>query len=718
MRFYSNQPKKSKLLLKMLSPIIFLLVVFGYLNSGVLYRSLVKVNMYSSYTTFLDTKFHFVEFFSLKKDSLVKRGDLVVKMSPTNYVNLQKERAKKTTNYILNDAIIDVKAMDSIENTYYKAKVRLGSKTSNSKLKLFGLYPDHFGDSDGHSFRLKFNGGTDFGKKKVNVLKPITRSFNLDRLINIVFKKGFKGLAIHSVPVNVIFNKKKYGIYLIEDFFDKYFIEENLNRESLLFEITNNKARFNHIPKNEKFLEEQAVIEELVSNSDFNSFFKLINEDKLFGFMAFTLIMNNNHSALDINVHWYYNSLTNSFEPTIRETKIKTITEDIPEEKFNIKLKSILGRKNKVLTDWMSSMSAVKFNRGISKALREIEIQFRYTLKDSNYINFKNKLIGFNSEMIKNEKLFYNNIQKLKRKKLVAPVGLTKVIRITKDTIISKDMLINKDTSLVIKAGTKVVFTNDANLIVKQGKLIVNGTLENKVQFIADKKSASSIYINTQKEINIQYASFANLSALNKGLWKLPSSITVFESKAVFSNCEFLENRTGDDMINIYACKEVAFKNCVFTNIKSDAIDSDFSKATISNCVFTKIGNDAVDGSGSDLSIENNVFEYVEDKVISAGEKSKFSTKSNIIKNSELGLVSKDGSYLISEKDQLINNVIDIVLFKKKPIYQYPKLELIDTKVYSNLIEKGCNFKGIKDPVFAKKIHKKLYGNRYGKATE
>ncbi|MEP1488860.1 MAG: right-handed parallel beta-helix repeat-containing protein [Algibacter sp.] len=633
-------------------------------------------------------------------------------MSPTNYVRFQKERAKKTKDYILNDAI------DTIQHNYYKAKVKLGNDPSASKLKLFGLYPDHFGDSDGHSFRIKFDGETGFGKKKVNVLKPISRSFNLDRMVNIIFKKTFNGLDIASEPVNVIFNKKTYGIYLIEDFFDKYLIEGNLNRESLIFEIINNKAYFNHVPKHEKFSVQQTIIDDLVSESDFKNFIKLIDEEMLFGFMALSLIINDNHNALDINLHWYYNPLANTFEPTIRETKIAHIEKEVLENEFNSKLNSIIGTRNKVLTDWMSSMSTSKFNSGISKALAKIENQFNIILEDSSYINFKYKLIGFNSYMTKNEKLFHENIQTLKRKQYPELIKSIETIRITKDTIINRDIIISKNKSLIIEAGTKVTFTNNSDLIVKSGQLTVNGTDTNGVQFVTNKNSESSIYINSKKDTKISYASFTNLSALNKGLWKLPSSITLFESNATFLNCEFLDNKSGDDMVNVFSCKDVVFKNCAFSNIKSDAIDSDFSIVDISDCNFTKIGNDAIDGSGSTISINNSFFQYIEDKAISAGEESRFTTVSNTIKNSELGIVSKDGSHLISQNNQLTNNTIDLVLFKKKPIYSYPSLKLINTKINSNLVEKGSHFIGLTHPIFAKNINKKLYGNEYGKATE
>ena len=712
MRFHPEQPKRLKSTLKILSPILLLLVILCYLNFDIVKRSIVDVNARSSYNTFLDTKFQFNEFFNPNSNAQSVRKDLIVKMSPSNYVLLQKERAKKTKDYILNNFDEDFKY------TYFKAKIKLGQGTSKSDIKLFGLFPDHYGDSDGYSFRLKFNGETGFGKKKVNVLKPMTRSFNLDRMLNVLFNRTFNGLDITSQPVNVNFNKNDYGIYLVEDFFDKYLIEENSNRESYIFEITDKDIYFNHAPKDQKFLDQKIQLKNLVSNTASETFLKLINKEKMYGFLGLCLILNNNHQLLDINLHWYYNPLTNTLEPTLRETKITKIEKDINEADFYTSIKSIIGKRNKTLTNWLSSIQESDFNIKISEAILKIKNDLKNNLNDASYLDFKAKLIGFDSHMSKNETLFKANLDKLKLTYHEALIPVFETIRITKDTIISKDFIISKHQNLIVDQGVTLTFTNNSNLLIYNGTINVYGTELNPVHFSAEDNSNSSIYIKTDHRVTMQHASFTNLSALKKELWQLPSAITLFESNATFLNCTFSDNKNGDDMINTFRCNDVAFKSCTFLNIKSDAIDSDFSNVSITESNFNTIGNDGVDGSGSIVSIYSSTFNFIEDKAISAGEESKFTTKHNRIENSELGLVCKDASQLISTEDQLKNNTIDVVLFKKKTIYSEPSLQLINTKTHSSLIEENTFFSGLDHPTCALNINEKLYGNEFGKATD
>jgi len=708
MRFHPVKHTSKKQLLKIWSPILLLVFVLCFLNADILKRSIVDVNMRSSYTSLLDTKFKFIEFFSTPS----QREKLVIQMSPSKYVQFQKERAKKTKDFILHE----------IEKpfvfNYYKAKARLGNTTSDSKIKLFGLYPDHFGDSDGHSFRIKYNGKEGFGKKKVNVLKPIARSFNLDRMINMMYRNSFSGLEISSNPVDVIFNKKDYGIYVIEDFFDKYLIEENFNRESFIFEIIDKEVYFNHAPKDEKFINQKNRIIELVSAQDSEAFIASINKDKLFGFLALTLILNNNHQALDINTHWYYNPVINKFEPTLRETKITKAENNLNEDQFRSEISSILANRNQILSDWMSTIDDEEFIKGINKALFKIRHTFEGTLKDSVYIDYKQKLIGFKSYMTKKENLFRSNFIRIKLNDYQETNPTLELVTISKDTILDSDLIISKHQELIIEKGVTMSFINNSNLLVLGGKIKVNGTTQNPIHFKASVNSKSSIYINSDAHININNASFTNLSGLKKDVWELPSAVTLFETNATFKNCTFSGNLNSDDMVNTFRCQNVVFDNCEFYNILSDAIDSDFSNITVSNSNFTTIGNDGVDGSGSIVSINYCVFNGIEDKAISAGENSIFKSNNNTILNSELGLVCKDGSVLTSNKDQLKNNTIDLVLFKKKPIYTTPSIELINTEINSNLIEKESKITGLKNPTYAKNINKKLYGNDYGKATE
>ena len=176
MKYY----RKVKSSISRLYIVIFVLLVCVIIFStrDIIYRSLVTINLGSVYVELLNEKAELINFF---KKNEVKTVDL--SMSPNNYVRMQKERANMVSNYVItgNQWFGD--------NNYYKVKYNDGSSLVKAEIKLFGMNPDHFRDSDGHSFRLRFDGGENFGDKKVNFLNPRSRDFITDPLLNIIYGK-------------------------------------------------------------------------------------------------------------------------------------------------------------------------------------------------------------------------------------------------------------------------------------------------------------------------------------------------------------------------------------------------------------------------------------------------------------------------------------------------------------------------------------------------
>ena len=118
-------------------------------------------------------------------------------MSPNNYVKMQKERSSMVTNYIKTGKLWDGK------NNFFNAKyIDTIGDTVDAEIKLFGMNPDHFRDSDAHSFRLKFKNSNGFGKE-VNFINPRSRDYITDPLLNIIFSKLYSGIQIRYEPVNV-----------------------------------------------------------------------------------------------------------------------------------------------------------------------------------------------------------------------------------------------------------------------------------------------------------------------------------------------------------------------------------------------------------------------------------------------------------------------------------------------------------------------------------
>ena len=636
-----------------------------------------------------------------------------VSMNPNNFNYLELERLKMVDFYEkYNAAYIE-------KRNYYNAKISFNGEKVSSKVKLFGMMPDHFRDHIGHSFRVKYNGQENFGRKTVNLAKPRSLDYNNDVFLNILYKDHFNGLKIQFEPVRVLFNKIDYGTYLKYDFFDKYLLEENGYRDSFIFENKLDSISFNHIPEltSDKYIND-------FSKTLLDDFISFIDYEKYIFMLSISMILNDNepHILGQNNLHWIYNSVTNKIEPTIRESFLYIEGRIYNVLKKNT-IENIFNQINfdDVSRDFINFHGKAKVLNSIKYKLLEIEGVWQQVRHSEEYNSFSSKMVGFSNQINLRDEVLKRNLKYLlkcseninSQKKIETNL---RPIKISNDTIIDKDFIINNQ-SLFIKDGVTVTFINNADLIVNYGSIKSSGNLNSRVYFKVN-NSISSIYIFKTNNVEFNYTTFNGFSALNKDIWSLPSAITLYESNAIFSNSIFENNLSGDDMINIYKCDEVKFVNCFFESIISDAIDSDFSKIKIYSSKFKNIGNDAIDGSGSIVSVSNSYFDNISDKAISAGEKSEFYSINNKIENSELGIVVKDGSVLNSKFDTVLDTKVDLVLFRKKPFYKLPSAFLDKSFFNDSLISRGIfiNNNLIKNYVEAD-IEELLYGNIYGKAT-
>lgn len=406
--------KRNKIAYKPILILALALLIIGILFKDVLFRSLVTVNLGGLYVGLINKKAEFT--------NTINNNDIdvfEVLMSPNNFVKLQKERTIMSSSYILSgDQWIS-------PNNYFNSKVRVGDQKSKAEIKLFGMNPDHYRSPNGFSFRLKFDGGVGFGSKKVNFINPRSRDYNSDFLSNIIFSELADGIKINYDLYKVVFNKSDYGYYLKEDFFDKYLIEENHKRESLIFEVIGDSIHYNHIGDDNEFVSLSNEIIDL-RNNNYKEFLERFDIEKIKSILLISLIINDKHPLFDINLHWIHNPVTGLFEPTFREGFIHKIDNldfdnmtypDLIDDLYNQYIKG----------------DFIKFLKSKLPLVKDI------ILHNQEYLAFKKKMIGFQSEIISREDIILKNISLIE--KALMSLNLSKnefeekIIKIKKDTI-------------------------------------------------------------------------------------------------------------------------------------------------------------------------------------------------------------------------------------------------------------------------------------------
>ena len=308
---------------------------------------------------------------------------------------------------------------------------------------------------------------------------------------------------------------------------------------------------------------------------------------------------------------------------------------------------------NNVNTDGLKCNSIVLFDKFSNK---KISLKVDHLNSEFSYKNFKNKY----------SKTFRDFFDE-KDKKLTLKDDIVEI---------NKSIFIPKGYNVIINPGQKLILTNKA-FIISNSHWTIGG--KSKPVVISGKKDnlGGGILIGDTKKLSkIENTKFSYLNGydLEKNFeYIILGSINFHQTKVKIDNVIF-ENIFSEDAINIFR-SEFDIYDAQYTNISSDAIDIDFSDGNIDKANFVDIKNDAIDFSGSNVNIDNTFFDNVNDKIISAGENSNININKVKGINSYAGIISKDGSKVVSKNIYFDGVKIPFAAYQKKNEYEYPHLE-------------------------------------------
>lgn len=225
------------------------------------------------------------------------------------------------------------------------------------------------------------------------------------------------------------------------------------------------------------------------------------------------------------------------------------------------------------------------------------------------------------------------------------------------------------DRPLVIEAGTEVVLSEDASLILRN-RLDVQGTEDAPVKFVrADGQDlpwgAIAIIGRDADQSRLSHCIVAGGSGYKGAMFEYSGMLSIHDVQDIrVDNCLFKDGTVVDDMVHV-VYSSIDFSNSVFDSSFSDALDIDISEARLDNTIFLNSGNDAIDLMSSTASITNSRFVDSGDKGVSVGEGSQLLAVNNIITNNQIGIQVKDGSKAFVYNQTIVGNVEAVDAYKK-----------------------------------------------------
>jgi hypothetical protein len=272
---------------------------------------------------------------------------------------------------------------------------------------------------------------------------------------------------------------------------------------------------------------------------------------------------------------------------------------------------------------------------------------------------------------------------------------------------IDKMLIIPKNTKLIIQKGVNLFFKKNTG-IISYAPIILQGTKKNPINMTGkgDSYWNGITVIKANDQSKILNTNLSNIEGISSKYWAITGGVSFYKSN-IYINNVFIKNINTEDGLNIISSK-FEINNLNIENSISDAFDSDFSQGELNGGSYINIGfkggGDGIDFSGSNVRAKNIIFESISDKAMSIGENSIFEGSDISVKNSSVGIASKDGSNVNITHSKFEDiSLSALMAYKKKQ--EYTNSQLTSKNItFKNVLNKAISQKGTTILIDDKKI--------------
>lgn len=609
----------------------------------------------------------------------------------------------------------------------------------DAEVRISGDWKDHIDiENLFSSMDVSLSNGNLFGIVKFKLLLPHTRYADNEIFTSSMYSNfGFVSPRTFYTKVNV--NGFNEGKFIFQEKATKELIENHLFREGPILEI-NEKYHWNTstgIPfqedgnifingkitnlnwsrrnKTNEFISLVAL--EKLNSSIFSTksgnlnYFELANDtNKLFLYDVLALSLDANHGKVNHNRKFYYDRISNSFEPIYYDGNSQILDREKDLEEFSFKdyyvdyeymslaAKELLNMINKGLLNTKYLYTEMK-SKGASFNEEEFELGVERFIKNVNYLSTITEDSELNKEQeylrptlnfdqfasIDDELIFYdldsnsyticdsfvkNCYNKINKKLNI----------FDKDNELIKDgNIIGISTSLNYDHKKLNIYSVDGIQIYYSGKPLINVEKENKLIDVNlfDENDRVLIKNSFLDGYDISISGIDSLNVLSESRYNenlLTGCVTFLDVK--FNKVQiFADTFICEDAVNIMNSSG-DISSVIIKNTKFDSLDIDFSDLNIKKINIENSLNDCVDISASKVNITEAVLDTCNDKAFSIGEQSFVKVNNVEVQDSNIGIAVKDSSEVHIDKLQIIDTNICNAIYRKKQEFGPSKLSV------------------------------------------
>src|SRR5262245_29362170 len=245
----------------------------------------------------------------------------------------------------------------------------------------------------------------------------------------------------------------------------------------------------------------------------------------------------------------------------------------------------------------------------------------------------------------------------------VDEAGRTITIR-TGAWTLDRDLIVPPGYRLRAGAGARVDLVRSA-MVVSRSPLELRGDAANPVVVqSSDGTGQGLLVLDAGERSSLEHAVFRGLTSPDRPGWKLTGAVTFYRSPVAISHCEFGGNHSEDGINLVRSPFEI--EEIFVHDTSSDAFDADFSDGTITRSLFRGMVADGIDVSGARVTVSSVQIEKAGDKGLSAGDHADLTVRDVEVRDSKIGVASKDRSNVVAEGLRVIDGKIGLALYQKK----------------------------------------------------
>jgi hypothetical protein len=236
--------------------------------------------------------------------------------------------------------------------------------------------------------------------------------------------------------------------------------------------------------------------------------------------------------------------------------------------------------------------------------------------------------------------------------------------------VIDKDLIIPEGYTVITSrgGGTRLDLTRGA-MILSYSPLHLTGDEDYPFEVTSSDGTGQGILVLTVKNSSVlSYVRMGNLSMPDRNGWKIPASVTFYQSAVVIDHSGFMDGEGQGSLLSIVRGTAKISDSC-FMRSRTDLLTSLFSSVEIADTCFIGPASGGISGTGSILNLQRINLDGTFGIGIRGMRGSDITLGNSYISNARVAGTAEDGSKMSLDGCSINSSIVGLAAYRNTPGY-------------------------------------------------